>query len=150
VSKIAAGIGLWILAIFMSMGFARANIQASRPAIVLSFLIAVVLPAAGGLGLIYSHTQGDRRLVARRQQLQQQTLESEILRLATAAQGKITQLEVMRDLAIDQPLAQQTLDTMLSKGILDLEITDSGVLVYTIYDLQNLAEKSTSKRISDV
>lgn len=149
-SKIAVGIGLWILAIFMALGFTRANIQASRPAIALSFLIAVVLPAAGGSGLIYGHLQGDRRLAARRQQLQQQTLESEILRLATAAQGKITQLEVMRDLAIDQPLAQQTLDAMLSKGILDLEITDSGVLVYTIYDLQNLSEKSTSKRISDV
>lgn len=106
--------------------------------------------SGGGSGLIYGEVKENRRLGAQKQRLRQQTLESEILRMATETQGKITLLEVMRDLAIDQPLAEQTLDALLNKGILDLEITDSGVLVYTVYDLQKLEEKSTSKRIHDV
>jgi predicted DNA-binding transcriptional regulator len=148
--KIMAGIGLWVLSMFMAFGFTKANIEASRPAIALSVLIAVGLPVVGGSGLIYGEVEENRRLGAQKQRLRQQTLESEILRMATETQGKITLLEVMRDLAIDQPLAEQTLDALLNKGILDLEITDSGVLVYTVYDLQKLDEKSTSKRIHDV
>jgi hypothetical protein len=59
--KVIAELGLWALVAFMAFGFTRANVQASRPAIVLSVLIAVVLPAAGGPGLMYSQVRGDLR-----------------------------------------------------------------------------------------
>jgi hypothetical protein len=68
----------------MALGFTRANVQTSRPAIVLSVLIAVVLPAVGGAGLMYGQVSGDRRLSSQKQRLRQQNLESEILRIATA------------------------------------------------------------------
>jgi predicted DNA-binding transcriptional regulator len=149
-SKMATGIGLLMLSGFMAIGFMRADLKASRSAIAVSWLLAVGLPAVGGVSLMYAQAQGDRNGLAQKQRLRQQTLESEILRLATAAGGKLTLLEVVRDLAVEPAIAQQGLDALLSKGIADLEITESGVLVYVVYDLQRLPEKLTSQKIHDV
>src|SRR5688572_14498480 len=98
--RLWAGIGLIVLSVFMLLGFVRADLGGSAAVNALSFFIAVVLPAVGGAALLRGHFGAARTLAARRDQLRQQTLDSEVLRLAAKRGGKLTVVEVVSDLGV--------------------------------------------------
>ncbi|MDH3601901.1 MAG: hypothetical protein OEU26_20000, partial [Candidatus Tectomicrobia bacterium] len=85
----------------------------------------------------------------RKERLRQRTLEAEILRLAAHRGGKLTVVEVVSELAVEPDTAKQALDALLGQSLAEIELTDSGVLVYTFYDIQHLAEKRASKGVFD-
>ena len=147
--RIWAGVGLILVALFMLVGFLRADLDASASATAIALVVAVVLPAAGGAALIRSHTSAARSLVARRDQLRQQTLDSEVLRLAGKREGKLTVIEVVTDLGVSAEAAKETLDGLMMRELAEIEITDAGMLVYRFRDVQQLGDKGSSRGVLD-
>jgi hypothetical protein len=136
----------WILlalSAFMFVGYLGADVTGASA--IAALLITVVLPAAGGLALVTGRVGGRRRLDHSRDALRRQTVEAELLRLATRHAGRITIVEAVSDLAVTPEEAKEALDALAVRGLADFEVTESGVIVYVFHDLRHLGEKSESK-----
>ena len=140
------GGALLLLSGFMLMGFLNANALPAVPAAI-AFVVAVLLPAAGGLTLIVRERGklGDR--TARRDQLRRQTVESELLRLAAARGGRLTIVEVVGELALSADDAKAALDSLTMQEIADMAVTDSGTIVYTFRDIERALEKGSARHV---
>ena len=90
-----------------------------------------------------------KQLTARRELLRQQTFESEILRLAGQRNGRLTAVEVMTEFAIPLEQANNLLESLMIRELADIEVTDSGVVVYAFHDIKHLSEKPRAKGILD-
>lgn len=143
-----AGTVLLALALFMTWGFLRADVDAAAPAALAAILITVALPAAGGIYLL-ARPGRERRIAERAHALRRQTLESEVLRLAGRREGKLTVVEVVTELAVPPEEAKEVLDTLARRELAEMEVTSSGVLVYAFHDVRHLSEKSASRGILD-
>jgi hypothetical protein len=147
--SLVGGIALLLLALFMFVGYLGADIQGGAGATVLALAIAVGLPAAGGAGLLWRHFRKPGQLNARKDELRRQTLDAEILRISRAHGGKLTVVEVVSELAVTPDEAKNALESLARRELADLQITDSGVIVYAFHDIARLSEKSRSKGILD-
>ena len=147
--RVVGGVALLLLSLFMLLGFVRSDAALSAPATIAALLITVGLPAAGGILLMNPRFTRGRQLAARREQLRQQTFESEILRLAAQRDGRLTTVEVMTEFAIPQDQANALLESLLVRELADIEITDSGVVVYAFHDVRHLGDKPRAKGILD-
>lgn len=148
--RIMGGSALIGLSLFMLLGFAKAKLPPGRVTKILTLGIAVVLPMGTGAGLIYSHFKPNQTyLKTRRKELQTRTIQAEIVKLAIAHKGKLTAVEVIAALGISSEMAQQQLNLLTHQNLAELEITESGTLVYAFQDVQALSEKLDSKRIAD-
>ena len=144
-SRLWGGIGLILLAFFMSVGFLGANVGGA--AAVLALGIAVVLPGAVGASMIAGHFRGKAGALSRKDDLRRQTMESELLRLAGKRGGRLTIIEAVSELGLSPEQAKESLDALSLRGMADFEVTDSGVVVYSFHDLRHLSEKSEAKGI---
>jgi hypothetical protein len=149
VGRLVAGGLLMLLSLFLLVGFFRSDAALAAPATVVALLITVGLPAAGGLALVAGHVRGRGRRVQRREELRRQTIESEILRLAEQRGGRLTALEVASDMAISPEAAKEALDSLALRELADLQITESGVLVYAFHDVRHLREKPHARGVLD-
>jgi hypothetical protein len=147
--KLLSGGALLMIALLMVVGFLRADVDAAAPATLVAVLIAIVLPAAGGVALLASHFGAGRRIHERREQLRRQTLEAEILRLAAQRDGRLTVVEVVTEMAVTPEAATESLNALMVRDLAEIEVTDSGVLVYAFRDIQRLAEKARAREILD-
>lgn len=134
------GAALLLLSALMLLGFARSGAPITSPTTLFAVLITVVLPAAGGVALLRGALGGNSK--ARMQQLRQQTIDAEILRLAMAKQGKLTAVEVASALALPEGEARSSLDALVAREVADLDVTDDGVLVYSFHDARYYDGKS--------
>ena len=148
-TKIAAAVGLALLALFMLAGFLNADTAASAGARLLALGITVVLPAAGAALLARSHFAERSRLTGRRAELRRHATEAELLRLAQGRGGKLMAVEAAMSLHLSEETARETLDVMVAAGRAELEVTDEGNLVYTFPTLTALRDKSTARGILD-
>jgi hypothetical protein len=149
VGKLGGGAALVLLALFMLVGFMQSDAEASGAVRALTLLLTVGLPGAAGAMLLRNHFGERGRLEQRKDVLRQQTMESEILRLADQKGGKLMLVEVVSALALPQASAKELLDGMVMRELADVEVTDSGVLVYSFHDIRHLSEKSTSRGVLD-
>jgi hypothetical protein len=149
VGRIAGGIALLLLSLFMLLGFIRSDAGLSSPATIAALLITVALPAVGGILLITNRFGRGKRLTERREQLRQQTFESEILRLAAQRHGRLTAVEIMTEFAIPLDQANELLESLVVRELADVEVTDSGVVVYAFHDIQHIGDKPRAKGILD-
>jgi hypothetical protein len=140
---------LMLLSLFMLGGFLSSDASLGAPATIAALLIAVGLPAAGSVALASAHLRGRGRLTRRREELRRQTTESEILRLAGQRGGRLTAVEVATDLAISPEAAKEALDSLALRELAELEITDSGLLVYAFHDVRHLGEKPHARGVLD-
>lgn len=141
------GATLVLLSLFMFAGFVRSGAALSALPTMIALLITVGLPAAGGVALITRHFRYGKRLSERRDRLRQQTVESEVLRMAAQHGGRLTVVEIVTEMAIPPEHAQQALDALVEREIADIAVSDSGVLVYTFHDIQRLGEKSGARGV---
>ena len=148
-SKLVGGAVLLLLSLFMFLGFLGSSASIGAPATIAALLITVALPAAAGVALASGHFRARGRLARRRDELRQQTIESEILRLAGQRGGRLTAVEVASDMAISPEAAKEALDSLALREVADLEVTDSGVIVYAFHDVRHLQEKPHAKGILD-
>jgi hypothetical protein len=143
------GIALLLLSVFMLLGLVRSGVDIGSPATMGAILVAIVLPAAGGIALLGVPFGGRARLAKRREALRQQTYESEILRLAARRQGRLTAVELVTEFAITPEKANELLESLMVRQLADVEVTDSGVVVYVFHDVKHLADKSRARGILD-
>ena len=61
----------------------------------------------------------------------------------------MTVVEVVRELAATHSDAESLLRSLVERGSADVEVTDSGLLVYTFPDVQLLEDKPTSRGVLD-
>jgi hypothetical protein len=143
------GVALLVLSLFMLLGFMRSGADIGAPATIAALLVTIVLPAAGGIALLSAPLGRRARLTERREALRQQTYESEILRLAAQRKGRLTAVELMTEFAITPEKANELLESLMVRQLADVEVTDSGVIVYVFHDVKNLADKPHAKGILD-
>ena len=147
--KSLLGFTLIGISLFMLLGFFNANLPGSAGAQFLALIVGVGIPGAVGGALLSQHFGGKKKLAGRREQLKRQTQEAELLRLAGEHDGRLTVVDVVRDLALANSDAEQLLRGVVERGDAEIEITDRGLLVYRFPDVQLLDEKSSSKGVLD-
>jgi hypothetical protein len=149
VGRIVVAGALILLSLLMLLGFVRSDALLSSPATIGALVITVLLPAAGGIALLSGRFSKRRQLAARREKLRAQTFESEILRLAAQRQGRLTAVEVMTEFAVPLEEANALLESLVVRELADIEVTDSGVVVYAFHDVRHLGDKSKAKGLLD-
>lgn len=147
--KTIGGLGLIGLALFMLLGFINADLEMGFFVTLLTLLIAVGIPLAGGVYLIATKRWEAGRLAARKISLADKTMRSEVLRLAQAKGGKLTVVELVGEFSLDQEEAKALLSSLAGQGLAELEITESGLIVYSFPDLLNLPDKPKAKGVLD-
>jgi hypothetical protein len=149
--KLVGGILLLMVSAFMLIGFLLGGGEGQGLAArIAAFIIACVLPGAGGGWLLYLHRRGVPLLPsAAREQVRRHTFESEVLKLAQARGGRLTVVEVIAETAMGAEAAEEALRSLAERGIAEVEVTESGLIVYTFYDVQRLKDKSQSRGLLD-
>jgi hypothetical protein len=146
VSRKTIAIALLTLAGLMLFGFLRSSASIAAPSTIVALLITVVAPAAGGIALLRGT---DLAKSKRLDQLRQQTIDAEVLRLAVAEGGSLTAVEVATALAITPEQAKDTLDALVGRDVADIAVTERGVVVYTFHDAKHLGGKGDAKGVLD-
>ncbi len=145
--KVVGGALLIGVALFMALGFALSDATRSLGVTIAALLIAVVVPAGAGVALIQSHYRNQRLRTADRSELRLQTWESELVKLATERGGKLTIVEAVAATGLRAPQVEEAFRSLTQQGVADIDVTDSGMLVYRFPDVQLLEEKGGSKPI---
>lgn len=145
----AAAAALFLVAGFMLLGFSLSEQKNSVGVTIFSLLLTVAFPIMVGIGLLRG-TPGANS--ARLQQLREQTIDSEILRLAIERKGRLTVVEIASALGLADGDINKSIDGMMRREIADVEVTDDGVLVYTFHDAQHMPSAESKKRlfVSDI
>jgi hypothetical protein len=146
VNRTTGGIALLVLAALMFYGFARSDASLAAPATIVALLITTVAPAVGGIALLRG---GGTARTRRLDQLRQQTIDAEILRLAVAEGGRLTAVEVATALTLTPEVAKEKLDALVGRDVADIAVTERGVVVYTFHDAKYLGGKSDAKGVLD-
>ena len=139
------GAALLALAVFMLLGFLRSDATLAAPATLVALALTVALPGIAGVALLTRRLRQGSRLDASREALRRQTLESEILRLAGAHDGRLTLVEIVSEMAVPAEEAQAALDALTEREVADIAITDGGTLVYTFRDLERRVDKGAAR-----
>lgn len=147
--RLAGAFALGALSLFMLTGYLRSDIDGSTPAAMAAFALVVFLPAVGAFLLAKSHFAAYGAAGARKESLRQQTIESEVLKLALARGGKLAAVEVATQLALSPEQATEALDRLALRGQAEYEVTDAGVIVYAFRDILHLSGKATAKGVLD-
>jgi hypothetical protein len=135
--KVAA-VGLFLIAAFMLLGFSVSEETHSAGVLVFSLLLTVAL------GLWRS---APRNNAARIQQLRDQTIDAEILRLAIERNGRLTAVEIMSTLGLPEADVSRSLDGMMTREVADMEVSEDGVLVYTFHDAKYVNGDTDATRL---
>lgn len=145
--KLWAAGGLGLLSLVMLLGFFRADVSGLTAAFAL--LISVGLPGAASGALLYSHYRRKSLLRGSKNRLRLQSLEAEILRLAATKEGKLTLVEIITETSVDAERAQAALDALHLRDLAEIEVSDSGMLVYAFPETEAVHEKHTAKGVLD-
>ena len=143
--RLLGGFTLLAVALFMVVGFLRADVNPAALRTMVALLIGAGLPAVGGSWLLARHFGVGRRIGRRREELRRDTLEAEILKMAARHGGRITVVEVAGGMAVAAGTAEELLNELMRRELAEIEITDSGLLVYAFHDLRHLSEKESAR-----
>ena len=145
--KVLGGVLLIGAALFMALGFAVSDTTRSLGTTIAALLISVAVPAGAGIALIHSHYRNQRLRSADRSELRLQTWEAELVKLATERGGKLTIVEAVAATGLRAPQVEEAFRSLAQQGLADIDVTESGMLVYRFPDIQLLEEKGGSKPI---
>jgi uncharacterized membrane protein len=139
-----AAITLFLVAAFMLLGFSLSEQERSIGVTVFTLLLTVGLPVAVAIGLLKGAPRDNSE---RMQQLRNQTIDAEILRLAIERQGRLTAVEIMSTLGLPEADVSPSLDRMMQREIADMDVSEEGVLVYTFHDAKHLKGTFDAKHV---
>jgi len=145
VGRLFGGVSLLAVALFMVVGFLRADVNPAALRTMVALLIGAGLPAAGGGWLLARYFGVGRRIGRGREELRRDTLEAEILKMAGRRDGRLTAVEVAAELAVPTTTAEELLHGLMVREQAEIEVTDSGLLVYAFHDVRHLSEKETAR-----
>lgn len=144
VNRTTGGIALLVLAGLMLLGFVRSDATLAAPATIVALLLTTVAPAIGGIALLRG---GDTKRSRRLDQLRDQTIDAEILRLAVSEGGRLTAVEVATALTLTPEAAKEKLDALVGRDVADIAVTERGVVVYTFHDAKHIGGKGDAKGV---
>lgn len=127
------GIALLVIAAFMLLGFLRVGAGLASLTSVSALLLTVALPGIVGFNLLRSSRGSSDRI----NELRDQTIESELLKLARQHQGRLTVNDVVTALALPAAQVQERLDAMVRREAADIDFTEDGVIYYTLHGAQS-------------
>jgi hypothetical protein len=81
------------------------------------------------------------------QQLRDQTIDAEVLRLAIERKGRLTAVEIMSTLGLPEADVSPSLNRMMQREVADMEVSDEGVLIYTFHDARHLKGSIDAKNL---
>ena len=145
-NRTIGGIALLALAALMFWGFVRSDASLAAPATIVALLITTVVPAVGGIALLRG---GGTARARRLDQLREQSIDAEILRLAIAEGGTLTAVEVATALTLTPEVAKEKLDALVGRDVADIAVTERGVVVYTFHDAKHIGGKGDAKGVLD-
>lgn len=148
--KLISGAALISLSLFMALGFAKADLKVDPSVKISTFALAVMLPFGSGVGLLYGHQRDRHQRLQSRQSQVLNTHTSTILQFAQQHNGKLTIVEVVAGLGLTPEQGQRAIDRLMKAQLAELEVTDSGTLVYTFPDIQALPEKANSQSLLEL
>lgn len=143
--RLVGSVALLALALFVFVGFLRSGADPFALRTLFALFIAAGLPAAGGGLILARHFGVGRRIEHRREELRRDTLEAEILKMAGRHGGRLTAVEVAGELAVPTTTAEELLNELMAREMAEIEVTDSGLLVYTFHDVRHLSEKEAAR-----
>ena len=131
VGGILIGVGL-----FLSLGFflnaVKKGVDAGDIAAVL--LLGVAPVAAGGM-LIRSYFKEKQKVVLEKKKTIQTQQEKEIILLAQQKGGRLSIPEIVAGTSLNTIEADQLMREMTTKGYVDMQVTDAGVIIYEFYEI---------------
>ena len=136
--KLVIGGVLIFLGAFMLLGFA-VNLSEKSFAIDIGDIVAFILLSAApiivGSVIVRSHFTGKRRLIEAEQKALYEQREREIIRLAQQKRGRLSIPEIAVATSMNTEEADKMMREMAAKGYVDMQVTDSGVIVYEFYEI---------------
>ena len=76
-----------------------------------------------------------RKALKEQQTALQRAREKQILRLAQQKGGRISIPEIVVDTSMSTEEAEEFMQDLTAKGYVDMQVTDSGVIVYEFYEI---------------
>jgi hypothetical protein len=147
--SLVGGVVLLGISLFVLAGFLGSDAAFGAPATLVALGIGVALPAGAGIALLRARSRGTGAVRARREELRRRTVDAEVLLLAGARGGRLTVVELVQELALSPEDATATLEDLMRRDLADIEITDSGGIVYRFPDVQRLGEKHDARGLLD-
>ncbi len=126
---------------FMLLGFA-VNLS-KNPADIGDFigaLLLVVAPIGIGGALIRSHFKDKQKALQEQKNVLYEQLERQIIRLAQKKGGRLSIPEIAVDTTMNTEEAEKFMQELTAKGFVDMQVTDSGVIVYEFYEIAHKNE----------
>jgi hypothetical protein len=134
--KAVVGGILLCVGLFLSLGF---FLNAMEKGVDAGDIAAVVLlgiaPVIGGGMLIRSHFKEKQKAVLEKQAAIQTQQEKEIIRLAQQKGGRLSIPEIVAGTSLNTIEADQLMREMTTKGYVDMQVTDAGVIIYEFYEI---------------
>jgi hypothetical protein len=126
---------LIFIGLFMLLGLVAGDSDETFAVLVVMFVLFIFAPITIGSGLIYSHFKQKRTKQLDQQQDLELRQEKEVIRLAQRSRGRLSIPEIVADTSMSTAEAELLMQTMTQKGYVDMQVTDSGVIVYEFYEI---------------
>ena len=144
-SRLAGGIALLMVSVFMLIGFLAGGGRTHGLGIeIFTFALVVVTPGVTGLALLRQHLRQVPPAPPTAPALPVMNEESRIVRLAEEKAGRLTVIEVVGELGLGAEAAEAFFADLVARDMADIEMTDSGLTVYVFRDILKLKDKGTS------
>jgi hypothetical protein len=126
---------------FMLLGFAVS--LSKNPADMgdlIAALLFVVAPMGIGGALIRSHFKDKQKALQEKEDVVYKQREKQIIRLAQQKGGRLSIPEIAVDTSMSTEEAEKFMQELTAKGFVDMQVTDSGVIVYEFYEIAHKNE----------
>jgi len=121
---------------FMLLGI---SVNLSEAAMSIGDIVGAIFfgagPIAGGGLMIRSHMKTKRLALQAKERDIYVQREKDIIRLAQAGNGRLSIPEIVADTSMSTDEAEDVMKEMTTKGYVDMQVTDSGVIVYEFYEI---------------
>ena len=114
----------------------------SSASLLLSFVLFAVAPVAAGAWLLRKPRPRAQALVAA-----DRAWDSELLRLAARRDGHLSVAEVVAHADLDAGDAERRLDALCRRGLCEISVTETGVVVYRFQATPSAAEKAQARGV---
>jgi hypothetical protein len=133
IGGILVAIGGIILAGFF-LNAADAAFAINAGDIVAALLLGVGPMVGGGL-LIRSHMKRKQQALSAQKKDEYARREKEIIKLAQKKAGRLSIPDIVAETSLNSDEADRIMQELTTKGYVDMQVTDSGVIVYEFYEI---------------
>ena len=102
---------------------------------IVAALLLGVGPMFGGGLLIRSHMKTKQKALSARKKDEYVRREKEIIRLAQKKSGRLSIPDIVAETSMNSDEADQIMRELTTKGYVDMQVTESGVIIYEFYEI---------------